>query len=276
MSLTSPGIEGRVSSIPSWLSSTQVCHQEQRHDGEPVCEGALGTFVDSADVCRCKPCPSQPSSLSAPSPSLVPQALFSTATRALGRVAARRVCSIWTRLSVVAASSWVFCMGLRVWLWFQGSEFAAEVAGSVQAGSARLSSPASAATTTTGSATALLRQPLPSPSRLRLWSRDGAETTGHAMRVMCSGLLDRYPNMQVRIVFGHCSEAISQERLCSAAPWPKATLQVSTITKTSPIRSWDTCRGIPVMGCRELVDCHLRVHAAAGLSEYLHRFRPRR
>lgn len=35
----------------------------------------------------------------------------------------------------------------------------------------------------------------------------GAETGGHALRIMCSGLLDRYPN--VRIVLGHCAEAIS-------------------------------------------------------------------
>lgn len=34
----------------------------------------------------------------------------------------------------------------------------------------------------------------------------GAETGGHALRIICSGLLDRYPN--VRIVLGHCAEAI--------------------------------------------------------------------
>lgn len=34
----------------------------------------------------------------------------------------------------------------------------------------------------------------------------GAETGGHVLRIICSGLLDRYPN--IRIILGHCAEAI--------------------------------------------------------------------
>lgn len=34
----------------------------------------------------------------------------------------------------------------------------------------------------------------------------GNETAGHAVRIMCSGLLDKYPNVQ--IILGHCAEAL--------------------------------------------------------------------
>lgn len=34
----------------------------------------------------------------------------------------------------------------------------------------------------------------------------GPETAAHNLRIMCSGLLDRYPNIQ--IVLGHCAEAL--------------------------------------------------------------------
>jgi len=34
----------------------------------------------------------------------------------------------------------------------------------------------------------------------------GVETAGHALRIMCSGILDRYPNVQ--IILGHCAEAL--------------------------------------------------------------------
>ncbi|VUC22712.1 unnamed protein product [Clonostachys rosea] len=34
----------------------------------------------------------------------------------------------------------------------------------------------------------------------------GVETAGHALRIMCSGILDRYPNVQ--IILGHCAESL--------------------------------------------------------------------
>jgi gamma-resorcylate decarboxylase len=49
----------------------------------------------------------------------------------------------------------------------------------------------------------------------------GTETAGHALRIMCSGLLDRYPN--VKIILGHLAEGLpffihrAQERMKLAA-----------------------------------------------------------
>lgn len=57
---------------------------------------------------------------------------------------------------------------------------------------------------------------LPPPSQQRLYKGYpnlaqaaygfGVETGGHALRIMCSGVLDRYPNVQ--IILGHCAEAL--------------------------------------------------------------------
>ncbi|KAL3455563.1 amidohydrolase 2 [Aspergillus heterothallicus] len=50
----------------------------------------------------------------------------------------------------------------------------------------------------------------------------GVETAGHALRIMCSGVLDRYPSVQ--IILGHCGEALPfmihrvDERMKMAGP----------------------------------------------------------
>lgn len=50
----------------------------------------------------------------------------------------------------------------------------------------------------------------------------GVETTGHALRIMCSGVLDRYPNL--RIILGHCGEFLpfiihrTDQRMATAPP----------------------------------------------------------
>lgn len=56
----------------------------------------------------------------------------------------------------------------------------------------------------------------------------GVETVGHALRIMCSGILDLYPS--VRIILEHCAEALPflihriDERMKMASPgiiWPQ-------------------------------------------------------
>lgn len=75
----------------------------------------------------------------------------------------------------------------------------------------------------------------------------GVETAGHALRIMCSGILDEYPD--VKIILGHCAEGLPffthrvDHRMSISMPGTNGAHKESTMYYLQK-NFWATCSGV--------------------------------